>query len=82
MEAVLSFLSNHYPTIGIVIAIAFIVYKATMYHVSIQNIKKKVAELPCDKHTKKLDELPVISKKVDDMRKILTEIGGALVNKK
>ena len=50
MEPVISFLSTHYPTIGICIAVALIVYWATMYHVSLQNMRRKVEELPCDAH--------------------------------
>jgi len=56
MESVISFLSSHYPTIGICIAVAFVVYKATIYHVSIQNTRKKVDELPCYTHKKTIEE--------------------------
>ena len=52
MEAIFSFLSSHYPTIGIILVVVFIVYKATMYHVSIQNTQKKVNNLPCESHRK------------------------------
>ena len=55
MEAIFSFISSHYPTIGIVIIACLIVYWATMYHASIQNIRKKVEVLPCDANGKKLD---------------------------
>ena len=67
MESVISFISDHYPTIGICIAVAIIVYWATMYHVSLQNTRKKVEELPCDAHQKTIEEIPVIRKKVEEL---------------
>jgi hypothetical protein len=50
MDEVFSFISSHYPVIGLMIIVAVIVYFATMYHVSVQNTRKKVENLPCDKH--------------------------------
>jgi hypothetical protein len=57
VETILSFFSSHYPTIGIITVVAFIVYKATLYHVSIQSTRKKVEKLPCDHHQRAIDDV-------------------------
>jgi len=57
MNAVISFILNNYPTIGMMIIVALVVFWATKYHLSIQNTKKKVDLLPCDSNGKKLDIL-------------------------
>jgi len=88
MESVISFLSNHYPTIGICIAVAFIVYRVTMYHVSLQNTRKKVDELPCNKNYQilqnivtKLDNLlcSAHEQRLDTQNKTIDENGKKLV---
>ena len=57
METILNFLSAHYPTIGILLVAGFLLYKGTLYHVSLQNTKKKVDGLPCDTHTQKTSDI-------------------------
>jgi len=57
MNAVISFILNNYPTIGMMIIVALVVFWATKYHLSIQNTKKKVDFLPCDTNGKKLEVL-------------------------
>ena len=71
MEAIFTFVSEHYPTIGLLIVVAVIMYFVTMYHVSIQNTRKKadstkkrVDELPCVENGKKLD---ILTHRVDEL---------------
>ena len=56
MEAIFSYISEHSPSIGLIIIVAVAVYYVTMYHVSIQNTRKKVDGLPCDAHLEKIVE--------------------------
>lgn len=62
MESIFTFLSEYSPSIGLIIVVAVAVYYITMYHVSIQNTKKKVDELPCDDHKKELSEVSTLAK--------------------
>jgi len=64
MDVIFTFISENYPTIGLMIVVAIIVYMATMYHVLIQNTRKKVDKLPCDDHGKILDSY---LKKLEDV---------------
>jgi len=76
MDTIFTYISEHYPTIGLIIAavaiVGFVVYKATMYHVSIQRTREKVDELPCsvhatllNSHIEKLDRIGNILDKID-----------------
>ena len=101
MEAIFSFFSEHYPTIGlfvaVIVVVSVVVYKATIYHVSIRDIRKKVDELPCDAHEKKINgifgnfgyyaektesAISHLKDSSEEMRKVLVNISGALINKK
>ena len=71
MEAIFTFLSEYSPSIGLIIIICVAMYYVTMYHVSIQNTKKKVEEQPCDNHREQLSN---ISGSVQDIRKKVDEL--------
>jgi hypothetical protein len=60
MDAIFTYLSENYPTIGLMLVVAVIVYLVTMYHVSIQHARKKVDAMPCDSHTDKLNKISVL----------------------
>ena len=88
MEAIINFISEHYPVIGLVLAllVAAIVatFKIAMYHVSVQNTKQKVDDLPCDTHTKILDRLEtrIATLPCDSHRKAIVNIEKTLLGKK
>ena len=75
METFFLLLSEHYPIIAIVliaiVGICVVVYKITMYHVSIQETRRKVDDLPCDENGKKIDStariLDALLLKVDNL---------------
>ena len=71
MDAIVSFLIDKWPVVVAVIITAFIVWKAAMYHVSIQDTRKKVDNLPCDENGKKIDStariLDALLSKVDNL---------------
>ena len=98
MDSILSFLGSNYPIIGMILLGAYIVYKLSMYHVSIQITKKKVDHLPCDTNSKKIDKLEMTlvslpcekhTQKIDEhnlnfenLRDILIEMQGIKKNKR
>jgi hypothetical protein len=93
MEEIFSFISNHYPVIGLMIIVAVIVYFATMYHVSIQNTHKKVNRLPCDFNMEKIlsidqkcdtnmEQISTIKNDVENVRDVVVEISKILKRKK
>ena len=55
MDIIFTFLSEYSPPIALLFVVAVATYFVTKYHISIQDTKKKVDELPCDAHGKKLD---------------------------
>jgi len=75
MGSLFKFISEQYPTIGVIIVVSVIVFLAAKYHFSIQHTKKKVDELPCDAHGKKLD---VLEQKIDNHTEKLDKIGSSL----
>ena len=84
MDTIINFISEHYPTIALFLALltlaVVVTFKAAMYHVSIQNTRQKVDESPCDAHTKKLDALPcdLHTKALDLHTKTLDKVSEAL----
>ena len=87
MEPVISFISEHYPTIAFFLAILCVAvvatFKIAMYHASIQDTRQTVDELPCDAHSRKLDALPcelhtkildMHSHKLDELKTEVVEV--------
>ena len=68
---VFSFISEHYPVIGGALILVLVAYNATMYHVSIQNTRKRVDNLPCEFHSQ---SLAGHAAKIDIMRDILVKM--------
>ena len=64
MDSFFTFISENSPTVGLIIIVAVAVYFITMYHVSIQNTKKKVDGLPCDDHK---DQIASVIRQVDSL---------------
>ena len=86
MDAIFTFISEHYPTIAIFIVGGIIGGFVVRYHIAIQNTRKKVDKLPCDAHGEQIDLTRRIfdahTEKLDDMREVLVGISAALINKK
>jgi len=89
MEVIFSFFSEHYPTITLFIVGCVIGGFIVRYHIGIQTTRKKVDELPCDAHGKKLDDINVSinkhtekleshTEKLNNIRTALIEVCDAL----
>jgi hypothetical protein len=57
IETILSFFSEYYPQLGIALIVGFIAWRLSKYHSSIEETKKKVDNLPCEKNGKDLLDL-------------------------
>jgi len=57
MDAIFSFLADHFPTIGVLLVGCFIGGLAVKYYMILKDTKKKVDVLPCDEHDKRLDTI-------------------------
>jgi len=79
MGSLFKFISEQYPIIGLIIVVAVITFLAAKYHLSIQQTKKKVDELPCDAHEKTLDKLET---KVDNLQSDMVEVKKDMVEVK
>ena len=89
MEVITNFISEHYPIIGLVLALLVIAvvatFKIAVYHASIQNTKQKVDDLPCDGHAKSLGEqdktLARQEKAIDEHKVKINDISVWIMNK-
>lgn len=77
-KELIDFLIDKWPVIGIsVVTLAFVwwaSWKASKYHSSIEDVKTKVGNLPCDSHTEQLTAIKGLSTTVSSTNNIVTEM--------
>jgi len=70
-EKLFDIIKDKYPEIGIaillIIAIAYVVWKIRDFIDSHKDVKNKVNNLPCDKHSEKLNSISSLSEKLDNL---------------
>lgn len=74
MDAIVSWILEHWPVLGVIVIVAVIVWFISQYVAKIEESRKKIHHLPCDSHRISIDNLANMHKTVDTINEQVTEI--------
>ena len=70
-DKLIDFCIERWPEITAIVlssmVLCLITWKASKYHSSIESMKKKINDLPCDSHDKQLDDLKAMKKTINEL---------------
>ena len=74
MDAIVSWILEHWPMLGVIVIVAVIVWFISQYVAKVENSRKKIETLPCESHKSAIDSLTTMNTTVDSINEQVTEI--------
>lgn len=74
MDAVVSWILENWPVLGVIVVVAVIVWLISQYVAKLEASRRKMDSLPCESHKASIDKLAVMNTTVDAINDQVTEI--------
>ncbi len=74
MDAIVSWILEHWPMLGVIVIVAVIVWFISQYVAKVENSRKKIETLPCESHKSAIYSLTTMNTTVDSINEQVTEI--------
>ena len=74
MDAVLAWLLDKLPIMGVILVVAVVAWWASRYFKKLEDSRKKVDSLPCDARKNDIDRLSRMEAKVDSINEQVSDI--------
>lgn len=74
MDAIISWILEHWPVLGAIVVVGVIVWFISQYVAKIEYSRKKIEALPCEAHKSSIESLVTMNTTVDSINEQITEI--------